>query len=607
MRRLAAGVLLGAVALAPAAPAAADVPLAELWYGVQRSVQRGAVEELSERVGELRRAARSTGAERLSTYAAALAMWARTHRGTGGEAALAAALELDRRCAEARWLQARWAWEEGRYGAATVALARGVASALADPWTRRDVAGSLVVWFALAAVAAGLVWMTLAAGRYLPEVLHDGMELGRTIFSPANAWVFAVALAVLPLLAGLGPVWLVAYLLGLALPYMRRREVAAALVAWLVATAAVPAVELWKQRGLVQPSPLVRAVTALDSGIVDTMLLDELLGLAPELRGKPSYHMLAGELLHLHGELAGAHEQMRLVTVYAPERPDPHIWLGNIALEEGDVGLAIQQFGIAVEKDPRSAVAHYNLSVALDQAHLFERADEARSRASALGIANADVAYRSVDGMRIAYPRDQHRILADLRASLNDAQRVALGLVPPPLSLREGLASPFTLAVGAPVVLGLVLLGVRRAGMPWRARSCLRCGKVFCERCKTSTESQAYCTQCISVFLKRDAVALDQQAAKLQQIRRHEARRRLVRRVLGTVLPGAGAVVAGAPWRGLLLLLGAALGVTGLLVWLPGFAPAVAGSAPLVPVRLALLAWLALVWAVGIRWAWREA
>ena len=180
----------------------------------------------------------------------------------------------------------------------------------------------------------------------------------------------------------------------------------------------------------------------------------------------------------------------------------------------------------------------------------------------------------------------------------------ALGSYQPNLSSM--LLSPMSAVFWVSGLLGAaVLVGRSR----WRSKAicCARCGKVFCSRCKSTTESASYCSQCTSVFLKRDLVSIDQQTNKMAQIRRWETLVAVARRAVAAVMPGALQVVEGRVAVGLGLGFMAWLCVLGAAVVVPRFLPAVEPQASTLPVQVLLLMGVAAVWARSMVpvWRWR--
>jgi hypothetical protein len=265
--------------------------------------------------------------------------------------------------------------------------------------------------------------------------------------------------------------------------------------------------------------------------------------------------------------------------------------------------VAIQQYRRAVEKSPSLGIAYFNLSVALDQDHLFSEADEARSRAMELGVQSVAHTERDVDGLHLAYPVDVRVLVDRLRRKVPQGRERLVRPTGPRIEPKRSLSSPWTVAFLSTGLLGLILWWARRRWM-WVAQTCSRCGKVFCPQCKSSNESSTYCTQCISVFLTRGAVSIDQQAAKVEQIRRREKWQTIMRRGASATLMGSGDLIKGRPLRAVVMLFVAVFCLTGVFGWVPLLAGPVMCPAGAGLLRAALIVVLAVVWLGSVRRGW---
>jgi hypothetical protein len=119
--------------------------------------------------------------------------------------------------------------------------------------------------------------------------------------------------------------------------------------------------------------------------------------------------------------------------------------------------------------------------------------------------------------------------------------------------------------------LGLgILLFRARSFSP--ARECTKCGKLY--RLEAGFgESSVYCSQCVSVFQKRDVVSIEQQTAKMDQIKRWERWTGFFRRVTGILVPGSHDFLGDHVIRGVLVGFVAWFCLTGALAWVPLFLP----------------------------------
>jgi tetratricopeptide (TPR) repeat protein len=466
-------------------------------------------------------------------------------------------------------------------------------------------AASSVGWvvFALAwsLILAAAVQVLAASTR----MFHDAVELSRLMFRPANAVVLAAAILVLPLFGGLGPVWLLAYLFGLSWAYMPGRQRAAALVTVVVLALCMPTVVMWQDSMLKWPSLQARLSNQFAERRVDFPTLREFAKIEPEMGDIVEYRTLLGELYRMHGEPDASRVQFQQANLVDAGRAAPLIFLGNMSLEDGDVQLAIQRFNEAIELEPGNALAYRNLSFAYDQSRRFQDGDTARNTAKQIaGDGWEHLGLRGRDP-RIRYPR----------VGAEEIDRM-LSMAPPDVRLQTAppsyvdrfvtsLLTTESMVFWIPGLLGVAVLLIRSRWM-WTSQMCTKCGKVFCSRCKTATESEAFCSQCISVFLKSDVVSIDQQAAKQAGIRRWEIWSAAARRAVGVLVPGSNYLMDGKPWLGLAAGFLAWVFLIGAGVWAARVLPEIEPFASVVPIQVVLLLGFVAVWLNGVIGAWRR-
>ena len=573
--------------------AAADANLLDSWHEVQSSLIDGDVVGAELAISALQEEAVELEIRRMPAFAAALTTWAEAHPGADGEAMLRVARQLDPDYPTSYFLAARWSLDKGATGSAIKESIVGSISLISFESTRKAVGAGLLMWVVIATVATLISMIFVVTVRYLRGMIFDARDLGGKVFRPANAWVFALVLLLLPVFAALGPVWLAVYLFALSWPYLSQILRIWAFVACLTLALAGPTFA-WIQHDVLRSEPLMNRVgTVLDERQSDFATLREFSELAVDLEEVSSYHLILGELLRMHGEPGMARVEFQKATLLDPENPRPLVFVANLALEEGKNKRSIQLYNQTLELDGQNAFAYHNLSLAFDLSRRFQEGDAARAKARE--IAGREVAEGGLRGLdpRVRYPRLGGEDVADLVESLSADQMALGGRYSLSLDPVKQLGSRISIVFLVGAFLGLAILLVRLRIYP-PSKECSKCGKVY--RLETGFgESTVHCSQCVSVFMKREVVSIEQQTAKMDQIRRWERWTSSVRRIAGFLVPGSQSMLDGQVIRGFLTGFLAWFFLIGALVMVPLFVPRIEPLAEIHPVETAFLVFFGLI------------
>jgi hypothetical protein len=338
---------------------------------------------------------------------------------------------------------------------------------------------------------------------------------------------------------------------------------------------------------------MARVVTVLDERQADFSTMREFAELETEFDDLPDYHILLGEFLRMHGEPGMAKLQYQKATLLDPENARTLVFVANLSLEEGNTQRAIQFFNQALEIDAANAFAYHNLSLGFDLTRRFQEGDAARAKARELGGRGvADDGLRGLDP-RIRYPRLGREDVERLVNHLSPEQQASVGVRPMLVNPLKQLVSPLSIVFLVGAFLGLAVLLTRLRFFP-PARECSKCGKVY--RLEAGYgESTVYCSQCVSVFMKRDVVSIEQQTAKLNQIRRWEGWTLLLRRAAGFLVPGSADVLDGRVIRGFFIGFLAWFALAGAFVWIPLFVPRIEPLAAIPQIQIAFAIMFALL------------
>jgi hypothetical protein len=575
----------------------------EAWLEVQEVLSAPEGRSLEEHIDELIQSGQEIDVRRMTPHASALVAWSLTHPDSG-DGVLEAATRVDPQLPASYFELARRSWRSGAYGDSTVTYLKGWLALFRNEVTRRSILVSIGIWLVLGVGAACVATVMAFTIRTLRRTAHDAMTVGRLVFERANAVVFGLVLLLLPLLAGLGPTWLIVYLFVVGWVYLDRRQRIVAMSCCALLLLVPFLLEAW-QRALLRVPPVTdRVAVMLDERQLNPSTLREFVNLKETFDGDTLYHLILGELLRMHSALESAKLEYQTAALQPFGDARPFVILGNMALEDGNVQLAIQHYDEAIETDGRTALAYHNLSSAYDLNRRFQQGDAARARARELaGGRSASLGVRGRDP-RIRYPVISSDDVDDFVATLPEEQRLQVGFSLTSWRALRQFLTPLSVVFwsGGAFGIGLLLLRLKWFGP---AKECAKCGKIY-RLDDEPGESAVYCRQCVSVFLQRDLVPIDQQTAKLAQVRRWDRWSAIVRRLSSVAAPGSYQLVTDRLGFGLFLGVAAWLLLLGVVVWVPRFLAVVEPTVATMPIAVALWMSALVIWLISISASWER-
>jgi len=572
----------------------------ELWPQATAASDSGDPAGAESKVNSLLIAGKTLGIQRFPLYAESAASLARQSYKQGNATVatwgMDTARKLDPRSPDVAFTEADLSREESQWGGVVQNLVTGTSNILSDYRAETLSHADFTLTFAAALAAAAMIFALVLFLRYGRPAAHDFRESLSRRMHGGVATVIAFAILFLPLFLWLGPVWLVLYWFVLFFGYASSRE-KTAIVAMLLALALLPIIAdraAYRTAGV--DSPVVRgAVAAIERSYHPDVVrrLGELVEVAPQ---NPYLHLLLGNLQVLQGDESDAASHYRRAIELNDELAGAHLNIGNLHFLNNDFLAAISKYENAAKIDPDMAIAYYNHSVASGELYKFDiqgqKLEEAKSKDKAL-----------IEGL-IARPTIQKVVMYEVPISTAWAITDAIA--------RKGLArelygnyaffdpllsaqNPLTLGSLAALGLALLLWNMRkRNGF---AGACIKCGRTFCHRCKSSRESAIYCTQCIHIYLKRDGVSLDTKRSKLAEVQQHQTAQLRRKKIFTTFLPGSAQLLDGSTVRGLISLFLFLLFV-GLAIFVGRLAPIASPAETMklvmrvLAVVLAVISWL---------------
>ena len=373
----------------------------------------------------------------------------------------------------------------------------------------------------------------------LPKILHDTRELFSRRYGGAVVLILSLAVLGLPAVLGLNWFWLAAWVMILTWGYASGMQRAFALGLAALAALIAPALSASQNRLIAAHSPIVRTAEALQTHQVSYPCIGDLEMLHSILGNDPGLLFLIGTVYQTNDDASDALETYRLALESGGNQPYVHLNLGNLYYAQNNSAAAIPEYLKAQAQAPDFIPAYYNLFKAYNASYEYKKGQDILRAGLAVNERSMSrylAASKDVAVVTTFLSMKEARDLAD-RITRSGALRGkgirGHGEMSQPL---EGWTNPLTLAMLFGIV-GAVALHLfrRRRGY---AGFCVKCGRTFCPKCKSASESQIYCTQCIHIYIKKDGVPFETQARKSQEVRAHQSRTFYLRKLMNALFPG---------------------------------------------------------------------
>jgi tetratricopeptide (TPR) repeat protein len=604
--------------------------LEALWFQRKTFLANGRADEGEEQLERIRQFAAQEGIERLDALAGALLVEAGRHLDEGNhERALVAldhAAAFDPGRPEVYRARAAARWEIGSSTPGAVAdLGRAYAAALSASVAELSLFHQITFAAILAVCGTLVVFSLFALARYQRPFRHEIEEwLGPQLERPWPSllgWLVVLAPVVTWLAAAWAPLWWIA----ITFRFMRRSERVAAGVLLVMAALLVPASRLGAALYGTSADPAVRTTVVSADGSYDPDRIVELRSLVEAHPEDPVYRFLLARLYKNGRYLQEAFTEYKKALEIDPSMIEAHTNIGNIFFTTGQYPEAIANYRRTIEIDPDSFLAWFNLHLAQSEAFRFEAAKASLERARALDAervarllsresetgAPPTVQDEKLEAVSVWEAALTERRLRRSEAARDDGAASA--------QLAGGGVLVPTVLVPLAVLVGCLVLAGAARRTP--ARACIRCGRPFCQYCKSGREAREYCSQCVHLFVLGDGLAPANKNRKLYEVARHEKHTRRVGSLASTFLPGANHLLRGRAYVGIVLVF---LWLVGLVAWRPGLVvacaalvgldlpaesldvPSVPAAFAVHPIQLLALPVLPAVWIAGNAWRFKR-
>ncbi len=573
------------------------VPPRDSWSQAATAIDSGDVDTAFKKASEAVDTGKNLGIRTFPLYAEAAAAYSRQTQKVGAKAAsdwgAKVADQLDPTSPTVAFSKADGAVERVGWGDAATYSARGLLHVFSN---RRATILSRADGIVVAMLALGLTAVIFGIAlfiRYGRAMAHDFREILGRRFRGGSVTVLAFALLFLPLFLWLGPGWLIFYWFIIFFGYAEPVERVMIVLLSLLLAAAPILLDLGAHWAAGVDSPVVESAVSTVDQAYNPENLRRLQEVLPLVSDSAELHVLLGNLqLQEANEQQATNEYLRAIQVH--DNAGAHVNIGNIRFLNNDLSSASTEYQKAQTLDPHLAIAYYNDSIASGDQYKFTEQAQKIELAKRIDRAGIEKLLSNPPAQKIVWynpPISTAWQIADTIAR----QKTAASLFGNYSWFDIRVSAVNSLTIGALLALVLaVALWIKRRRTGF-AGACIKCGRTFCHRCKSSRESATYCTQCIHIYLKRDGVSLDTKKAKIDEVNAHVIGMTRRNRLFATFLPGSAQLLEGRTIGGMLGLYVFLLFVS--LALLAGrLAPVLTGTTVVMLVRVVALVIVVLLW-----------
>jgi tetratricopeptide (TPR) repeat protein len=536
---------------------AENLPPRDIFPQAASAAREGDVDNATKKTTELVDTGRAYGLKRYPVYAAGAASFARQSiadaKSDIADWAEKAAAQLDPKSPAVSFSLADMAADKQNWGRALPAVFRGVMQVMTNYRTAVLSRADGIMIAALAIALTAVIFGIALFIRYGRSMAHDFREtLGRRIHG-GSVSVLAFALLFLPIFLWLGPMWLIFYWFAIFFGYANARERALILILGLLVAVLPLAVDLAGTWAGGVDSPVVQSAISSAENSYQPEVLRRVQELATIVPDNSTLQILLGNMYVFEGnEQAAADHYRRAIQIN--DAAGAHVNLGNLHFLQNDYGAASTEYSAAQKRDGNMAIAFYNDSVASGEMYRFDEQGQKLEHAKKIDKDAIEQLSQNPPAQKIAMYHPK------LTEAWGVARTIATSGVARTLfgnyayfDPKVSAINPVTIGALASVFFALLIWALRRnRGF---AGSCIKCGRTFCHRCKSSRESATYCTQCIHIYLKRDGVAIATKRAKLEEVSDHQNGMQRRNRLFATFLPGSAQVLEGRTQTGIIGML----------------------------------------------------
>ncbi len=469
---------------------------------------------------------------------------------------------------------------------------KGIFTGFGTFWLLFNTLSNIYILLYFTLFLAAVFTVILGAVRNFYELKHEIEERFPENWKGGIKSLISVGFIFLPLLFWLDPFWLILFWLIIFWRYFGRTEKSAAVLVLVLLVLTIPSLKIVDRLYSSTQDLFVRSsISALSGDYNKSQIkrLQSVINKYPEEEKRLRF--IIAQLYQNGGYYEQAKKNLEKIIKKNPASFKVLVNLGNLYYLSDEPFVAIKTYKKALDINPESAKVYYNMSLAYSKGFKFSKADRNMNKARELN-----------SGLVAEYTNRQRSTV------INEYQSAWNIFIDYLFTSREAYSStesisPYKLFLNYYSILAVVLVVVlvfynRVFGNMPEGRTCFKCGRPFCEKCKFSVEYDNYCSQCEHLYIKKDGVSPETRLEKMYQVERHHRLKRILKTVMNIFIPGSGFNYEGKNLLGfsllLILCLGASIIVlrTEVITFSKGIISTLQFPATTVGIVLLILSWV---------------
>ncbi|MCL4477868.1 MAG: tetratricopeptide repeat protein [Deltaproteobacteria bacterium] len=444
------------------------------------------------------------------------------------------------------------------YANALMYLMKGIKLFFADPYNLMRFISNRLINITFAIFFTSIIFSLLLLFRYYPQIHKTVRSILPGIVPNYAIVVFAIIIGLIPLLFGLGPIWLIILWLFMTLIYQKPAERILS-IGFIAFLAMFTYITLIGVATILEP--VEQPLTSIMDIYYGTSLKSDIYKLKSYADSHPDdlySNLYTGLYLKKTGDYGSAFTYYkRLINDGYENSPLLLINMGNLEYAMGNKEIAEQDYKDAIKIDPASFEAHYNLGqLYLANANIkgSNELDKAKILNPSLFGYFASI-YDKSNVNRIfidAMPSANSLAYRMFKDTLNNKTAISLtSLIISKFITFPGASGLPSLGIWLLIVYLLLILLSKYMDRPLRCRSC---GKLYNAFNRNDEYRKLICNDCLNYHVKKD---LKNDKKKLEIIQRIVKWKKLLKEIdmsASILIPGAGYILRGLTLRGVLIL-----------------------------------------------------